>query len=53
MDVITAGEIVDAIIKDLTGRKGLRQEFEQIDPGIQNEIRERWVAIVMEKSRES
>lgn len=36
-------EIVDAIIKDFTDRRGLRQEWEQIDDGVQAEIRDTWM----------
>ena len=38
--------IVAAIEKDLRGRRGLRQEFEGIDSDIQDEIRDRWAALV-------
>lgn len=41
-----AEQIVNAIKKDLTSRRGLRQEWEQIDPEIQEEITAEWVAIV-------
>jgi len=39
-------EIVEAIIDDLMSRKGLGDEWDQIDDDIQGEIREAWVAIV-------
>ena len=39
-------KIVDAIIKDLCDRRGLRQEFEQIDADTQEEIRRTWEDIV-------
>jgi hypothetical protein len=42
----TAERIVKAIITDFTDRRGLRQEWEQIDADIQQEIRETWLAIV-------
>jgi hypothetical protein len=38
--------IVDAIIADFTDRRGLRQEWEQIDDDIQAEIRATWIALV-------
>jgi len=38
--------IVDAIVDDLTDRRGLRQEWEQIDDGIQYEIKKKWRGIV-------
>lgn len=40
-----AEEIVDAIISDLTGRRGLRQEWDQIDEDIQGEIRSKWMIL--------
>jgi hypothetical protein len=33
---------VNAIISDLTGRRGLRHEWDNIDDDIQDEIRETW-----------
>jgi len=44
---VTAVRIVDALIADLKDRRGLRQEWEAIDPDIQQEIRDRWIAITM------
>lgn len=41
-------KIVDAILEDLTDRRGLRQEWEQIDDDIKDEIRETWIAAVRE-----
>jgi hypothetical protein len=41
-----AERIVKAIEKDFTDRRGLRQEWEQIDAEIQAEIRATWTAIV-------
>lgn len=38
--------IVSEILKDLKGRSGLRHQWEQIDEDIQQEIIQRWVAIV-------
>lgn len=35
----TAELIVDALIEDFTDRRGLRQEWEQIDDETRNEIR--------------
>jgi len=34
------------IITDLTDRRGLRQEWEQIDGDIQDEIIEKWKSII-------
>ncbi len=41
-----AEQIVKAIKKDFTSRRGLRQEWEQIDQEIQEEITATWIAIV-------
>lgn len=41
-----ASKVVDAIIEDLTDRRGLRGEWGQIDDDIKAEIRETWIAIV-------
>ena len=41
--VLTA---VDDIIDDLTSRRGLRQEFDNIDLEIQDEIRMKWASII-------
>lgn len=37
---------VDSIIADLTDRRGLRQEWEQIDDNIKNDIIEVWESIM-------
>ena len=42
---------VDAIIEDLSDRRGLGQEWDQIDSAIKREIRARW-AMLIEKSIE-
>lgn len=43
----TAAErAVDAIIDDLSDRRGLRQEWEQIDRDIRKEIRAEWIKLV-------
>lgn len=44
----TAELIVDAIVTDFTDRRGLRQEWEQIDEKIQNEIKGEWMRLVRE-----
>jgi hypothetical protein len=36
----------DAIIEDLTDRKGLKHEWNNIDADIQAEIRAAWAAII-------
>ena len=47
MRVEQARRVVNAIIKDLTQRRGLRQEWEQIDAGIRKEIKAEWIGIAM------
>ena len=44
----TAEMVVDAIVTDFTDRRGLRQEWEQIDEEIQNEIKGEWMRLVRE-----
>jgi len=46
----TAKKIVTAIVKDFTGRRGLRQEWEQIDEEIQEEIVAQWEELVLKNS---
>lgn len=41
-----AADLVDKIIKDMNGRRGLRQAWEDIDDEIQDEIRLKWIAII-------
>ncbi len=38
-------EIVDAILEDLQDRKGLSDEWDQIDDEVQAEIRDAWMLI--------
>ncbi len=47
MEKIQAEKIVDGIIEDFTDRRGLRQEWEQIDEETQQEIRDTWIKIVL------
>jgi hypothetical protein len=47
-EVICAKIAVRGIIKDLNDRRGLRQEWEQIDEEVQGEIQDVWVAYVLE-----
>ena len=42
-----AQRIVERIEQDLRSRRGLRHEFEMIDPSIQHEIRDAWREIVL------
>ena len=42
-----AKAIVEAILCDMTDRRGLRQEWDQIDADIQKEIRAEWRRIVI------
>ncbi len=41
-----AQRIVAAIESDLSDRRGIRQEWEQIDPDVQDEIRDEWAKII-------
>ena len=42
IEALVARRIVAAIIRDFTDRRGLRQEWEQIDDETQAEIRDEW-----------
>lgn len=39
--------IVDELIDDLTNRQGLRQGWESVDSGVKEEIKKKWVEIIM------
>jgi hypothetical protein len=41
-----AERCVDEILNDMTDRKGLRHEWDNIDEGIQEEIRTTWIGFV-------
>lgn len=41
-----AKNILFNIVEDFTDRRGLRQEWEQIDNGIQEEILQTWLKII-------
>ena len=47
MDRDTALSIANQIAYDIIGRKGVGDEFEQIDDDIQTEIIEGWVEIIL------
>ena len=47
-----SSKLIQKIIDDLINRKGLRQEWEQIGPDIQNEIRFVWLNIAEEALEE-
>jgi len=42
-----ATRCVDNILKDMTDRRGLRQEWDNIDEDIQEEIKEEWRQIII------
>ena len=42
-------QIVAEIVRDIKGRRGIGNEFEQIDPDIQAEIIEKWEGIVTKR----
>lgn len=50
MNRLQAFRIVDAIVDDLTDRKGLKSEWYQIDEDTLDEILNTWVDIVMAHS---
>ena len=39
-------KIVDAIVDNLTNRKGLRHEWDNIDAEVEKEIRDEWAEII-------
>ncbi len=43
--------VVDRIIHDLRGRRGLGQEWEKIESDIQDEIRKVWEDIITDELR--
>lgn len=47
IDQDTAKQIVETLLHDLTGRKGLRHVWDEIDEEIQDEIKEEWVKLVL------
>jgi hypothetical protein len=48
-----AVRIVDDIIEDLSDRRGVRQEWDQIDRSIQLQIREQWITLTVKRIEES
>ena len=44
-------EAVEKIVKDLTDRRGLRQEWEAIDEEIQFEIKDVWAGFIADAFR--
>lgn len=46
-DDVMARLIVDDIVEDLTDRKGLGNEWEEIDEDIQQEIKDNWKNIIL------
>lgn len=50
MNVVTpenAIKAVECIVRDIKDRRGLRQEWEEIDEDIQGEIMVEWMAIIL------
>lgn len=45
MEDKTAFKIVERIIEDLTDRRGLGQEWDQIESSVRAEIKDTWVRI--------
>ncbi len=50
MNPENADRIVSRIIANLTDRRGLRQEWEQIDAETKDEIRATWAQIVLNEA---
>lgn len=48
----TAKKIVEALITDLTDRRGLSDAWDSIDQETQEEIMTKWSNLVLETSRE-
>lgn len=46
-----ADEAVEAIVRDLTDRRGLRQTWDEIDDGIRDEIIGKWKKLVAQSVR--
>jgi hypothetical protein len=40
---------VERIVRDITGRKGIGNEWEEIDGDVRGEIMVKWVEILMEE----
>jgi hypothetical protein len=45
-DIELVNEAIDSLIKDISDRRGLRHEWEQIDDDVVVEIREKWFDIL-------
>jgi hypothetical protein len=45
---LDAKRIVEDIIKDISNRNGLGNEWDMIDPSIRDQIKERWEKIILE-----
>lgn len=45
----TIAEIVEALVDDITDRRGLKHEWNAIDEDIQDEIKAKWVTIIKSK----
>lgn len=43
----TARKVVDQIVNDITSRRGIGDEWEQIEPDIEEEIRNEWIDFLM------
>lgn len=44
-----AEKIVNKIVLDITDRRGIKHEWNNIDEDIQKEIKEKWINIILEK----
>jgi hypothetical protein len=44
-----ANDIVEAILADVTDRRGWRQEWDQFDDGIKLEIQAKWKKLILKE----
>ena len=47
MEMSQAKIIIEKIVADIEGRKGISNEWEEIDDGIKQEIKDEWLEIIM------
>ncbi len=47
MDREQAEKIVEKLIRDITSRSGIGNEYESIDEDIQEEMKETWIDIII------
>lgn len=50
MNRALAAKIIDALIVEMSGRSGIGDEWDGMDDDVRDEIREAWIALVLEES---